>query len=311
VLRRGATIVVVGDHDRLAAARAAVLRNGELPELLRQRKAPEFYTPEGLADSLAYTIQLSDAALAPDRLAEGGVHYAIQFKAMSGRSSLDESTVPLGTSKYHGLPHLPDGFDWRADQFFLAQFNLAQLHPYDLPGAFPDSGMLYLFYGWAGGVSVHHHQGPVDALRVAPYPDRGRPSSDVHRMMRTAEVIQFAPRAVFYLDGDGYDVSRAVDMLPDSLRTEVAEILQAPVTGYDTDARIFGEPLCWQGDYDEIVYARGGQLEQDENAIPVFGESGVLLFQDQLGDGNIHVWAEPEAVRRHDYAGCWATYSGT
>jgi uncharacterized protein YwqG/predicted DNA-binding WGR domain protein len=64
--------------------------------------------------------------------------------------------TPVGTSKLGGHPDLPAGVSWPVAKLklsgieislpFIAQFNLAELHPYDVEGLLPDSGMLYFFY---------------------------------------------------------------------------------------------------------------------------------------------------------------------
>ena len=69
-----------------------------------------------------------------------------------------EDPIPLGQSKYGGKPHLPEGVEWPRYTFeekgktedkplsFLAQFNLAETHPFDTDGLLPSTGMLYFFY---------------------------------------------------------------------------------------------------------------------------------------------------------------------
>lgn len=66
----------------------------------------------------------------------------------------------VGQSKFGGSPDLPAGFDWpvyhgmgvldeeKATRplTFMAQFNLAEVHPHDTDSLLPASGMLYFFY---------------------------------------------------------------------------------------------------------------------------------------------------------------------
>ena len=80
---------------------------------------------------------------------------------------VEESTIPIGGTKFGGGADLPPEFEWpvwqgypesdrlryppgeftRSDGAlcFLAQFNLSELTGYDLGGALPTSGMLYFF----------------------------------------------------------------------------------------------------------------------------------------------------------------------
>jgi uncharacterized protein YwqG len=66
---------------------------------------------------------------------------------------VDEDTIPLGASKLGGRPDLPPDMAWPERDGkplgFLAQFNLAEVAPYDVEKALPPSGMLYFFYAFA------------------------------------------------------------------------------------------------------------------------------------------------------------------
>lgn len=63
-----------------------------------------------------------------------------------------EDSIPLGASKFGGHPDLPAGTAWprRPDSdiplSFLAQIDLAQVHPYDTANELPAAGLLSIFY---------------------------------------------------------------------------------------------------------------------------------------------------------------------
>ncbi len=63
---------------------------------------------------------------------------------------VDESELPIGTSKVGGHPDLPSSFDWPTwhgtPQAFIAQFHLPDLASDDVESVLPSSGMLYFFY---------------------------------------------------------------------------------------------------------------------------------------------------------------------
>src|SRR5437660_4671962 len=65
-------------------------------------------------------------------------------------TAADESTLRVGASKLGGLPDLPPEVPWptRRDlpQSFIAQIRLAQVYPYDVQHALPQSGILWFFY---------------------------------------------------------------------------------------------------------------------------------------------------------------------
>jgi uncharacterized protein DUF1963 len=232
--------------------------------------------------------------LTPDVLAQS-LHYTIRLNT---RAIPDESAVPLGSSKHRGLPHLPPGFAWPHGMYFAAQFNLAELRPYDVYDVFPDSGMLYVFMDMADGVRVVHHDGPLDALRVTPYPDPDTiPTAEYYLddFIKKAGLITFIPQALFYVGGDVYNLSAATALIPRELRDEVAAVLGAPVVTRDTDRRIFGRPTYWQGE-DEGYWPR---------------QARHLLLQDDVDDATVHVWISEKDARRRDYSRCWLDSSGT
>ncbi len=90
------------------------------------------------------------------------------------------ATLPLGASRFGGLPDLPPGAAWPerdgVPMEFVAQFRLADLPPSELPR----TGSLLFFYNsqwqttdWAEGApvcAVLHHEGADDALIRTPAP---------------------------------------------------------------------------------------------------------------------------------------------
>ena len=66
---------------------------------------------------------------------------------------VDEDTIPVGASKLGGRPDLPPDMAWPERDGkplgFLAQFNLAEVAPYDVEKALPPSGVLYFCYDFA------------------------------------------------------------------------------------------------------------------------------------------------------------------
>ncbi|MBZ0296139.1 MAG: DUF1963 domain-containing protein [Anaerolineae bacterium] len=60
-----------------------------------------------------------------------------------------EDDIAIGKSKFGGFPDLPPSIPWPTWQdyplSFLAQFNLAEVAPYDLENLLPKSGVLYFF----------------------------------------------------------------------------------------------------------------------------------------------------------------------
>lgn len=69
-----------------------------------------------------------------------------------------EENYPIGSSKFGGLPHLPNGFIWPKNEFyegnfeynqycpFLGQLNFEEIKKFDTYNILPNNGMLYLFF---------------------------------------------------------------------------------------------------------------------------------------------------------------------
>ena len=97
-------------------------------------------------------------------IAQNGLEsYAADLMRMS-RSSVhiatapapDESKIPVGASKFGGVPDVPAGFVWPMWQnkplSFMGQIRLGDVAPFDTEQLLPTSGWLHFFYdvGWVG-----------------------------------------------------------------------------------------------------------------------------------------------------------------
>lgn len=240
----------------------------------------EEVSPTVLAASLAYTIELNTEEVT------------------------DEHAVPLGVSKYKGLPHLPAGMTWPEGQYFLAQINLAELRPHDVEGIFPKEGMLFFFVSPSEDCTVLFHDGPSSALQLTPYPEASLPGAEYYLddFVAGSALISFEPGYLFYLGGDAYDHSEVSRLIPEELRDRLDDLLGCGLRDSDTSLRIFGRPLYWQGE---------DETWPDEEEDQGEGESEVVIFQDEFGEGHVHYWAKPSDIRTGDFSKVWVDYSGT
>jgi hypothetical protein len=78
----------------------------------------------------------------------------------------------------------------------------------------------------------------------------------------------------------------------------VAASLQS-LHGTQGGSRIVGRPFYWQ-DEDEAVGRRRRAKE-----------APIVLYQDEFGEGHIHIWVNPSDASRGDFSKCWIDYSGT
>jgi uncharacterized protein YwqG len=97
----------------------------------------------------------------------------------------DENSIPLGRSKIGGRPDLPKNIEWvsvthgdkRFSLLFIAQFNLAEIKPYDEENLLPASGILYFFADsiWNGFITnearVIYFDGDLSLLERKTFPE--------------------------------------------------------------------------------------------------------------------------------------------
>jgi len=214
----------------------------------------------------------------------------------------DEHAVPLGASKYRGLPHLPPDFRWPDGQYFAAQLNLVELHHLDVAELLPDRGMLYFFFNGGSDATVAHYDGPLDALAVRAYPDPAELPDAEHYLddfVRSAARFTPTPGYLFYVD-QGYGYQTIAELIPADLRAQLDALLCGTLLADNTDLRLFGRPRYWQGE-DETY---------DEHD-PTDGEPDLVLFHDEFGEGNIHFRIAERDLRARAFGKAHLTYSGT
>ena len=145
-------------------------------------------------------------------LAAGLGDYAAALEALARASirlqadAAEESAS--GETRLGGHPDLPPDFDWPqyggAPQSFIAQVNLAEIHPYDLDRVLPPAGLLSFFYDSAqsvwgfdpkqdGAWAVHYTPDGADLVRREPPSDLPEEASfDAMRVQPTSE-LTYAP----------------------------------------------------------------------------------------------------------------------
>jgi len=95
----------------------------------------------------------------------------------------DDNIIPIGSSKFGGLPDLPNEVEWfytekeNIPMSFIAQINFSETIPYDIEHKLPEHGILYFFYdcsptgmSWgfdpedADGFKVYFYDGDMSTL---------------------------------------------------------------------------------------------------------------------------------------------------
>lgn len=118
----------------------------------------------------------------------------LKKEAISIKYAPADQTLPLGSSKFGGKPHLPEDFKWfyyaetDADEpaknrplAFIAQINLRDIAAYDKEKLLPQQGILYFFYEldsmtWGfdpkdkGSARVYYFDGEISKLQETDFP---------------------------------------------------------------------------------------------------------------------------------------------
>lgn len=114
---------------------------GESPREARERLLDELGSEASFKERLA-AVDLGDC-IAPLE--------AVTLSSIRLRSeAADEANISAGQTKLGGSPDLMPSFDWPRFRglplSFIAQINLAEVHPYDSEGLLPATGLLSFFY---------------------------------------------------------------------------------------------------------------------------------------------------------------------
>jgi uncharacterized protein YwqG len=275
---------------------------------------------------------------------------AILPSARMRTTPVDEETLPLGVSKIGGSPDLPLDIAWPhwegqpdatepeacgGPLCFLAQFNLAEIIPYDDEGVLPKTGLLYFFAAiWTSAIGefardfpcwrVIHWDGDTADLRRAAVP----PVSETvgmgnvppnHRF--TCCAVSFTPEETLPDNNDPlpYEALGMTDTESDrySALLETMDLQSWRANGGEGEPvhRLLGYPQVVQYDMrcDAHLHAKGlDYAENDEDEVGA--EKWRLLFQIDTapsihltwqGWGRGYFWIHEDALQAHDFSKVW------
>jgi uncharacterized protein YwqG len=90
-----------------------------------------------------------------ERLAGEAERLTLPAIAIEAHAASDDD-LPVGASKLGGQPDLPPDTEWPEHNGqplgFLAQFNLAEVAPYDVESLLPRTGLLSFFYDFVAAL---------------------------------------------------------------------------------------------------------------------------------------------------------------
>lgn len=216
---------------------------------------------------------------------------SIQLK----KEKVNEEELPIGSSKFGGLPDMPDGMAFpryeKGYLWFIGQFNLAEAKKYDKDNLFPDKGIFYLFYDayeqpWGfededqGCYKVLFFDGEISQLKRREYPEQNQ---------------DFYPLDIFKVY---FNNILTISEHPENLEFDDEDeeenfwnFRQELMQGEDKEGDIIpahymlGEPFNVQNDVFEELFDHPKdpvlliQIDSDEEDLGVmWGDSGLLYF---------------------------------
>ncbi|KAB5485443.1 DUF1963 domain-containing protein [Flagellimonas hadalis] len=192
----------------------------------------------------------------------------------------DEASVPLGTSKMYGLPHLPDSIDFPLGLHFIAQFNCSDLKPYDVDDILPENGIFYFFVDETlEGISCHYYDGPLDELKIQDYPVQEGKLPYEDKFKGQPRAISFEESEVIVLSTNVY-WDREIGDLSLVLIDELKQALGDHIITIDD---VQGHVNVLSGDY---IFGKAC-FHQNEDHFDDF-ERHVLFFCFRMGEGHVN-----------------------
>ncbi|WP_190810071.1 DUF1963 domain-containing protein [Flagellimonas sp. S3867] len=220
------------------------------------------------------------------------------YLAYSKTAIKDESNVPLGTCKIYGLPHLPDSIAFPEGCLFIAQLNCCQLKPFEERySVIPEKGIIYLFTDDFCQAKCFYYDGPLEALKVTPYPEQEEMPYGFELALKDAVTIHFDKDDQFTVLREGIYEELLGDKCHELFK-ELESALGVKIkmcpdfnNHYLINNFIFGEPRFWQDEYGGGGYEEDFEDEDGEGSYQVYDPFYDTLFCMDYGEGNLNFFA--------------------
>ncbi|WP_306012813.1 MULTISPECIES: DUF1963 domain-containing protein [unclassified Allomuricauda] len=285
--------------NKLEQARDIVL-NYDYPEDELANCLEELTDCDKISDGVCM-VPLED--ITPEKLSKSLLHY-IEFRG----NTLEEAKIPMGSSKFYGVPHLPKGVEWPKGYYFYAQLNFSEIKPYDVEDLLPDSGILYLFYeADSYTCKAIYFDGPIGELTIPDYPESINQKTDKYYLdeyKNNPEILKFQSEFGFYFLNESTTLNNLLDPVMEKI-TEVTDISVVNIEGGGPGSKIFGMAYYYQGEdeyYEEEEEMDYSEYDAYEN---------ILLLDNDFAEGNIHFWVPKEDLKQRNFDNMKITYSGT
>ncbi|MGE6257081.1 YwqG family protein [Heyndrickxia sporothermodurans] len=220
------------------------------------------------------------------------------------KESTDEEELPIGQSKFGGLPDLPSTISFptykNGDLTFLAQLNLQEVEVFDQKQLLPKKGFLYFFYDieeqpWGFDTDDHdaykvlYFDGDVNELKRTPYPKETEDYSPLPSYKINFEEIFTFPEE---FDGGGFNEEESENYY--EFRSSVVETNHENELSTYPMHYMLGEPYNIQNNvFEEIVYYDNKEkLDWYSKELNEASNQMVLLFQMDSDDDLNVMWGD-------------------
>lgn len=215
----------------------------------------------------------------------------------------NEVDIPIGQSKFGGLPDLPSHFSFPTYHngylSFLAQLNLLEAKLFDGENLLPNTGILYFFYDvvnqpWGfdkddnGCFKVFYFDGDVKELTRTAYPEETEDYFPLPVYKATFDKFISFPSEISGIELDEEELDRYFEFRDSIMQRKESVENDEGLPAYPMHY-MFGEPFTIQNNVfeDVIYYDNKEKIDWDSKEIKQKRNEMVLLFQmdsdDELG----------------------------
>ncbi|AEM70495.1 hypothetical protein Murru_1454 [Allomuricauda ruestringensis DSM 13258] len=243
-------------------------------------------------------IEASDYIFSNEHISEG-LQFCID---VVNDKVLNESDIPIGSSKSLGAPHLPKIVDLESlkGYDFLVQFNFEELKPCDIFDFFPNKGIVYLFYDFNSvSAKALYFDGDFEQLEVFEKAgDNSKNKFSSQSKRENPSKITFDAGFTF---GNWDEREEITKVIPKELKATLSEIFgfsNLDPLRYDFNKEISGS-----------ILGKPTFLIDDEGYDNPFLDDYILLYDYCFGDNYLHFWIAPENLKKRDFSRIEVTVS--
>ena len=222
------------------------------------------------------------------------------------KEAMDEKDIPIGSSKFGGLPDLPLHFAFpkyhNGYLTFLAQINLQETKPFDKNNLLPDTGILFFFYDvveqpWGideedkESFKILYFDGDVNELKRTSYPEITEDYFPLASFKITFTEFLSLPEDSLELEFNDKELENFYEFRSEFMQSTEEDEGEASSNPMHY---MLGEPYNVQNNvFEELIYYENeGRINWDSTEIDAKSKELVLLFQMDSDDELEVMWGD-------------------